>query len=161
MALHLHLHFQQRDMKLIKTFCNSEYVSTSRKCSTIFVFITNITTLNIAVIMVIITIKIAFIIFVIPVYIAVINLVYITIIIVITVNLSEMGEQMSVVGCSQRSRASGSFSSVKLLITKKKQLVQIYIGLKIRFFCQKLIQFENQEKLDQVHLACRTQFGDL
>ena len=60
----LHLHFQQRDMKLIKTFCNSEYVSTSRKCSSIFVFITNITTLNIAVIMVIITIKIAFIILV-------------------------------------------------------------------------------------------------
>ena len=85
----------------------------------VFVFITNITTFNIAVIMVIITIKIAFIIFVIPVYIAVINLVYITIIIVITVNLSEMGEWMSVVGCSQRSRASGSFSSVKLLITKK------------------------------------------
>ena len=74
MALHLHLHFQQRDMKLIKTFCNSEYVSTSRKCSTIFVFIANITTLNIAVIMVIITIKIAFIV-ILPVYIAVIILV--------------------------------------------------------------------------------------
>ena len=74
MALHLHLHFQQCDMKLIKTFCNSEYVSTSRKCSTIFVFITNITTLNIAVIMVIITIKIAFIV-ILPVYIAVIILV--------------------------------------------------------------------------------------
>ena len=65
--------------------------------------------------------------------------------VIITVNLSEMGEWMSVVGCSQRSRASGSFSSVKLLITKK-QLVQIYIGLKIRLFCWKLIQFENQYK---------------
>ena len=75
MALRLHLHFQQRDMKLIKTFCNSDYVSTSRKCSTIFVFITNITKLNIAVIMVIITIKIAFIIVILPVYIAVIILV--------------------------------------------------------------------------------------
>ena len=112
MALHLHLHFQQRDMKLIKTFCNSEYVSTSRKCSTIFVFI------------------IIYILFIFHHVVATVNIfggIAVTMVI-ITVNLSEMGEWMSVVGCSQRSRASGSFSSVKLLITEKKNLFRFILG---------------------------------
>ena len=98
--------------------------------------------------MVIITFKIAFIIFIIPV----ISLVYIyhhchhviatvnifggiaVTMVIITVNLSEMGEWMSVVGCSQRSRASGSFSSVKLLITEKNSFFRFILGKKSDFF---------------------------